>query len=255
MLDLTMNNMIQTHIINLPRPWKVFFDYYGHLHLHAASMICVEERSAKSDKKYNRRFGTVLNGNKVDFHTYPIDSLGSVFTEAKTTMSFRFLDIREGDSISVLSGKFASSIEEINSEAYYDISTGEFIEDLKKCGIQMSYQYADLEFAANLLGYEKEELDISDRKVRIASYQLKTQIFSICKYFESKSETFEEIRQKFLDFLIEELAVYREYATNIRLSMDENNNEHQLDTMVPRVKKVLSDFNYSIPTATTLIER
>lgn len=246
--------MIQSYIINLPKPWKVFFDCYGHLHLHAASMICVEERSAKSDKKYNRRFGTVLNGDRIDFHTYPIDSLGSVFTEAETTMSFRFLDIREGDSISVLSRKFSNSIEEINSEACYDISTGEFIEDLKKCGIQMSYQYNDLDFAANLLGYEKE-VDISDHKVRIGSYQLKTQIFSICKYYESSCETFEELRQKFLDFLIEELAVYREYATSIRLFMDENNNEHQLEIMVPRVKKVLSDFNYSIATGATLIER
>jgi hypothetical protein len=48
--------MVQSHIINLPKPWKVFFDCYGHLHLHAASMICVEERSAISDKKYNIKF-------------------------------------------------------------------------------------------------------------------------------------------------------------------------------------------------------
>lgn len=61
-----MSNMIQSHIINLPKPWKVFFDCYGHLHLHAASMICIEERSAKSDKKYNRRFGTALNGDRID---------------------------------------------------------------------------------------------------------------------------------------------------------------------------------------------
>lgn len=34
--------MIQTYIINQPRPWKVFFDSFGHLHLHAASITISE---------------------------------------------------------------------------------------------------------------------------------------------------------------------------------------------------------------------
>lgn len=48
--------MIQTHIINQPRPWKVFFDYYGHLHLHTASMICIDEQPDGKNKKTAAHF-------------------------------------------------------------------------------------------------------------------------------------------------------------------------------------------------------
>ena len=65
--------MAQTHIINQLRPWRIFFDTYGHLHLHAASVLCVDESYGNQEQHYNLRFsGKLYGGKKVDFHTYPM---------------------------------------------------------------------------------------------------------------------------------------------------------------------------------------
>ena len=149
--------MIQTHIINQPRPWKVFFDYYGHLHLHTASLICIEEKPEGKNTK-----------NRCAFHTFPIDSIGTVHTDADTAMGYRFFNLREGNQITILSDDFQETLDLINSKVDLNITAKDLIEDLKKCGIRTITSEERLTLSCKLVGYETEELDVNslmDRSV------------------------------------------------------------------------------------------
>lgn len=235
--------MIQTYIINQPRPWKVFFDSFGHLHLHAASMVCVSEQALNLNKNKSRRFGTVINGDWIDFHTYPLDDIGSVYTEAETSMNYRFLDLREGESISILSEKLQDILDEINSESSMDISAMELVKDLEKCEIKIVHNFEYQTLSYWLAGYEMEERDTHGQIVRSATYQFHTSKFSIKKYYESKIKTFLEIKNKYYQYLTEELGLYMKFAPHLKLLFDECHSDERLSSMISSVKTIVDSYN------------
>ena len=224
--------MIQTHIINLPRPWKVFFDYYGHLHLHMASMICIEE---KPDGKNTK--------NSCTFHTFPIDSIGTVYKDADTAMNYRFFNLREGEQITILSDDFQETLDIINSEGALHITAKDLIEDLKKCGIRTITSEERLTLSCKLVGYETEELDVTGLMERSVCYQLRSSKFAINYYQDSKKRSFLQMRSKFYKFLIEELSSYMEYAPHLTLQFEEKLCEEKLTPMIETIKRIIDSFN------------
>ena len=200
--------MIQTHIINQPRPWKVFFDYYGHLHLHTASLICIEEKPEGKNTK-----------NRCAFHTFPIDS------------------------ITILSDDFQETLDLINSKVDLNITAKDLIEDLKKCGIRTITSEERLTLSCKLVGYETEELDVNSLMDRSVCYQLRSSKFAINYYQDSKKRSFLQMRSKFYKFLIEELSSYMEYAPHLTLQFEEKLCEEKLTPMIETIKRIIDSFN------------
>ena len=219
--------MIQAHIINQPRPWKVFFDYYGHLHLHTASLICIEEKPEGKNTK-----------NRCAFHTFPIDSIGTVHTDADTAMGYRFFNLREGNQITILSDDFQETLDLINSKVDLNITAKDLIEDLKKCGIRTITSEERLTLSCKLVGYETEELDVNSLMDRSVCYQLRSSKFAINYYQDSKKRSFLQMRSKFYKFLIEELSSYMEYAPHLTLQFEE-----KLTPMIETIKRIIDSFN------------
>ena len=219
--------MIQTHIINQPRPWKVFFDYYGHLHLHTASLICIEEKPEGKNTK-----------NRCAFHTFPIDSIGTVHTDADTAMGYRFFNLREGNQITILSDDFQETLDLINSKVDLNITAKDLIEDLKKCGIRTITSEERLTLSCKLVGYETEEQDVNSLMDRSVCYQLRSSKFAINYYQDSKKRSFLQMRSKFYKFLIEELSSYMEYAPHLTLQFEEKLCEEKLTPMIETIKRI-----------------
>jgi hypothetical protein len=104
--------MVQSHIISLLHPWKVLFDRDGEFHLHASSIICIDDDN--------------------DFHTYPMDSVGTVYKNCETSKNSTFLDLREGKRIGIFDNKLSDIIDEIRGEVDCYIPIWMIIDKLKK---------------------------------------------------------------------------------------------------------------------------
>lgn len=238
--------MIQTHVINQPHPWKLFCDSYGHLHLHAASMICVEEYPVDKDNKNNHRFGDTLCSSRVEFYTYPINSMGIVITEANTSMS-PHLNIHEGEELTFLSSKFAENYQKIQAEIYIEIPIQTFIDELNKCGVNLKCEESELTWTVDFYATEERVHDAKEKSrtdfQQSSLYDCSSENLHIIKGYD-EIESFEETRQRFLDYLRGELEVCRAYAPNLNLLF--NNCANQMpDGFIKDLKLVFDDFNSS----------
>ena len=220
--------MSQTHIINQLRPWRIFFDTYGHLHLHAASVLCIDDHS----------------GNKVDFHTYPMDPIGSVFAEAEIYENGCIFDIHEGVSLTILSDKFADSYDILREEASLEISHEDFINDLKKCGVILVEDKVVSTLEVHF--YCDEDSYVDDKILnKSAVYQCISNNFFIIKGYDSPIMSFDKFRADYLKYVKDELQLYREYAPNLKLVFrDCSNNDNE--PFIKEIQSLFDDFNSSM---------
>lgn len=237
--------MAQTHIINQLRPWRIFFDTYGHLHLHAPSVLCVDESYGNQEQHYNLRFsGKLYGGKKVDFHTYPMDPIGSVFAEAEIHENGCIFDIHEGESLTILSDKFADSYDILREEASPEISHEHFINDLEKCGVILLEDKVVSTLEVHF--YCNEDSYVDDKILnKSAVYQCISNNFYIIKGYDSPIMSFDKFRADYLKYVKDELQLYREYAPNLKLvfrDCSKNDNE----PFINEIQSLFDDFNSSM---------
>lgn len=238
--------MIQTHVINHPRPWRLFFDSYGHLHLHAASMICVEENPVEKDNIINHRFGDTLCSSRVEFYTYPVNSIGLVITEVNTSM-YHYLDIHEGEELTFLSSKFAENYQKILAEVFIEMPIQTFIHELNKCGVNLKSEESELTWTVDFHATEEEILDAKDKSrsdfTQSSLYYCSSENLHIIKGYD-KVESFEETRQRYLDYLSGELEICRAYAPYLKLAF-RNCANNIPDSFIKALQLVFDEFNSS----------
>ena len=234
--------MAQTHIINQLRPWRIFFDTYGHLHLHAASVLCIDDHSGNQEQHYSK---------KVDFHTYPMDPIGSVFAEAEIHENGCIFDIHEGEPLTILSDKFADSYDILREEASLEISHEDFINDLEKCGVILLEDKVvstlEVHFYCDEDSYVDDEDSYVDDKIlnKSAVYQCISNNFFIIKGYDSPIMSFDKFRADYLKYVKDELQLYREYAPNLKLvfkDCSKNDNE----PFINEIQSLFDDFNSSM---------
>lgn len=198
--------------------------------MHAASIVCVLENPEGAKKR-------------MDFETYPMNPAGAVFQEAEVSKEFRFFDIHEGQKLPLLSKKLAQAYRELIMESDEEVSIKEFIDDLECNGIHVCVE--DEVIHNTVYFYSNEECDPNSNR-KYAYYTLYSDIIYINKSYERLANSFEGIRQGFLLYLENELAVIRKYAPLLDLHLEFEEMPKDSDNFIDEIQSAVSHFNLTI---------
>lgn len=228
---------MNTVLMMMPHPWRVFSLAYWDLRFHAATLITVDKIDAEKRDDYETRDGEVPQTDHMT-DVCPVDPLGIPYENNSLEMGMNIFNIFEGQPVCPVSEEFQQIVENYvrhdeDHEVWCADHMEKVVEDLKKLGLQIvkqpvlkdelrcevylpdpSYPYKDhFEFDGEGTSIRIRERVYYDKTIKEAD-KLKTEIA------DKKEILAEEI--------IRQLAFYDKYTINrisIKLSIIEHSYE------------------------------